>query len=270
MTELVELVHVGAFGDEAWQCPFSHTKKEPKQLSNVMPPVDGEKTNNASTLGSNLAEESEKRITIDVDVTVGKRTTEHKVQYTPHHLIPGNESWPETKLLRWVDSKDGHITGDIGYDVNHATNGVDLPGIHGIGNTEWSAKSPRFQTHYSFAAMSASRPMRQFHDRHPKYSSYVVNVLDAIAEKLDKDSGGATPGCGKDNCGGKKKKPFDPPFNLVTRLNGVALRLEALLTGSPRGWRKPVFTSRFALMYKKKDSELTQDEAREEISSVKT
>jgi hypothetical protein len=206
-------------------------------------------------------------VTLKTKVTVGARTTSHDVQYTPHHLVPGNESWPETKLLRWVDDHYGHIIKDIDYKINDASNGVDLPGIHGIGNTAWSAKSPNFQREYAFAAMRASIPRRQFHDRHPKYSSFVVNSLDAIAAKLDKTNLGATPGCGKPHCGGDKPtKPFDPPVGLLERLEQMAERLEGYLTGAARGWRKPLFTSRFALMYKNK--KLDQDEARDQIAAV--
>jgi hypothetical protein len=233
-----------------------------------MPPVDGEKTNDADKLGKNLKNEYAKHATLDIQIKKGNVINIYKVQYTPHHLIPGNESWPETALLRWVDSRDGHISGDIGYDINHATNGVDLPGIHGVGDTAWSGMTEDFQTKYAFAAMLATRPRRQFHDRHPKYSSFVVNVLDAIAQKLDKSTHGTTPGCGKADCGGKKQAPpYDPPFNLINRINAVAERLENHLKGAPSGWRMPIFTSRFSLMLKKQDKSLTQDEARKEISS---
>lgn len=264
MTELAELVHVAAFGDEAWECPFSHSKNPPPDKPNVMPPVDGKETNNSATLGSNLAAQSADMATIEIEMLSQGKRKKFNVQYTPHHLVPGNESWPETKLLKWVDKSKGFVNADIGYDVNGAANGVDLPGIHGLGASNWSAKSPAFQMQYAFAAMAASKPKRQFHDRHPKYSAFVVNTLDAIAEKLESIDPLELPGCGKKNCGGSKQKPFDPPVYLLGRLQGVAKRLETLLTGDEKHWRMPVFTSRFALMYKTQP--MTQDEARAMLS----
>jgi len=233
-----------------------------------MPPVDGKDKNDADKLGKNVRENYANKLEHDVTITVGTKESTHKVQYTPHHLVPGNETWPDTKLLRWVDKKDGQISNDIGYSVNHAANGVDLPGIHGIGSSAWSGKSKPFQKEYAFAAMLVSTPKRQFHDRHPKYSAFVVNSLDAIAEKLDKKNDGKTPGCDNKKCGGSKKKPFDPPVELVTRLNGVAMRLEGYLTGPPSNWRKPILTSRFALMYMRRAASLTQDQARAEMSAM--
>ena len=265
MTELAELVHIGAFGEEKWECPFSHKKDPPPDQPNVMPPVDGKDKNDATKLGNNLDAESAGMEIIQIQCNVGGKAKPFDVQYTPHHLIPGNESWPETKLLRWVDKRDGHVNSDISYDINDASNGVDLPGIHGIGSSSWSSKSPNFQTQYAFAAMAASSPKRQFHDRHPKYSAYVVNVLDAIAEKLDSKEEPSLPGCGKKHCGGSKEKPYDPPVGLLTRLESVARRLEGHLTGSEDNWQMPIFTSRFALMYKEKGG-MTQDEARTALS----
>lgn len=266
--ELIGEIAMGA----GWKCPFAHSPTKPPDKPNTMPPVDGKDTNDADELGKKLRENSWGMLTHkDVPVTVGSKTTKHDVQYTPHHLVPGNESWPETKLLRWVDKDKGHVKADIGYNVNAAENGVDLPGIHGIGNTAWSGKSTNFQKEYAFAAMGVSTPRRQFHDRHPKYSSFVVNVLDAIAEKLDKTNQGKTPGCGKKYCGGEVTKPFDPPVGMIERLNGVAERLEGYLTGSAINWKAPIFTSRFAYMYHRhmrSGSNLTQDAARKAISAM--
>jgi hypothetical protein len=260
MTELAEPVAIAFASDEEWECPFSHAKKKPKDVDNVMPPVDGKDTNNSTLLGKNLDAEFAGMEVIPIGLKVGAVTRQVDVQFTPHHVVPGNESWPDTKLLEWVDKAKGTINADIGYDVNDASNGIDLPGIHGLGESGWTGTGPAFQMKYAFAAMANSAPKRQFHDRHNAYSAFVVNVLDAIAEKIEAKGPDAPPGCGNANCGGKKEKPFDPPFGLNTRLDGVAARLKAKLQGFETGWKMPIFTSRFAVMYKMKP--MTQDEAR--------
>lgn len=267
MTELAEQVAFGMVGETSWSCPFSHTAKPKKSCDNVFPPVDGEKTNDSGKLGDNLAAAGEKLAVRQTTVPPGTTKT-YPVQYSPHHLLPGNESWKETALKRWVDESYGHINGDIGYDINHGTNGVDLPGHSGV-EAAWDGMSEDFQTRYAFAAMRAIKPYRQFHDRHPKYSAFVVNTLDAIAQKLDKATKGNTPGCGKSDCGGKSGPKFEPPFNLINRLQNVADRLEGHLLGAPSGWRMPIFTSRFALMLKKEEEGLSQDEARKQMSNFK-
>jgi len=181
-------------------------------------------------------------------------------QFTAHHLIPGNEAWPKSKLYRWIDKRKGHIKGDIGYDVNNERNGVDLPGHTPVSN--WTAKSGRFRKDYAFASMRAAGA-RQFHDRHPAYSDFVVRVLNKIAAPLDARVNDSA-GCGEDDCpGNKAEKPFDPPYNLLARLYTLAGSLQGKLMGSPRSWKMPLMTSRFALMYKVKT--MTEDLAREAL-----
>jgi hypothetical protein len=261
MTELAEPVDIAFVSDEEWECPFSHAKKKPKAIDNVMPPEDGKDTNDSTELGKNLDAEFAGMEVIPIGLKIGTVTKKLDVQFTPHHVIPGNETWPDTKLLQWVDEDKGTINGDIGYDINDASNGIDLPGIHGLGEGGWTGTGPAFQMKYAFAAMASSTPNRQFHDRHNAYSKFVVNVLDAIAAKMEAKGTDAPPGCGNANCGGgKREKPYDPPFGLIARLDGVAGRLKRKLQGDQSGWEMPIFTSRFALMFKTQP--MTQEEAR--------
>ena len=90
----------------------------------------------------------------------------------------------------------------------------------------------------------------------------MLNKIATKLEKFRKDNG-----CGDDDCGGAGKKKYDPPYGLLERLNGVALRLENKLLGTCKKWQKPYMTSRFALMYKSKF--LTQAKAREELRKKK-
>jgi hypothetical protein len=259
MSELGELVAVVFGEDEKWVCPFEHEPVKHDKKNEIPPPST---VNNASKLSSALNEDSKHVETLPIRFEVlGKLREKEEAQFTAHHLIPGNESWPaaKTQLFKWVDKRKRHIKGDIGYNVNASANGVDLPG-----HTRAKAwGNPAYQNSYAFACMEVDK-FRQFHDRHPAYSDFVVNVLNKIAAKLDAQP---QPGCGKKDCGGgDKKPPYDPPYELKERLRAVAERLEGMLIGSWRNWRKPVMTSRFALMYKE---DLTQDEARDQLRTHK-
>ncbi|MBX6362551.1 MAG: AHH domain-containing protein [Gemmatimonadetes bacterium] len=231
--------------DGPMECPFDHTNSPPKEVKQVMPRWE---KNDAAALGAALGPKY--HFQTPLDITVNGEA--HKAQYTPHHLIPGNATWPKTKLRKWVDKRPRTISDHIGYDVNGFDNGVSLPGNAGYRATGKSWKTYKWQQAYAFAAMDASVPTRQFHDAHPAYNEFVTGVLDKIAEKIEqrvKETG--TPGCGKKNCAGdsQKQKPYPPPYELIDRLRGVALRLEGYLVCSPRAWRDPIFTSRFARAY---------------------
>ena len=255
MPELKEMVAtVASVGD--WKCPFPHSPMKHNK-KNVLPPPKTE--NNATTLSTNLDLESKHLENIDIEFTSRGKDFDLEAQFTAHHIVPGNETWPKTQLNKWVDDRKDWIKGDIGYDVNSDRNGVDLPGHSAA--PSWTDQ--QFQTRYAFACMTADEKDRQFHDRHPAYSDFVVNVLNKIATKLEKSR--KDDGCGKKNCGGAGEKKYDPPYGLLPRLYGVALRLEKKLTGTCTRWQKPVMTSRFALMYKTRG--ITQAEARKQLQT---
>jgi len=255
VSQLGEMVNAVANLDD-YKCPFPHRPMK-HDKENVLPPPEDK--NNASKLSDSLDDESKHIENIDIEFTCRGRDYDLEAQFTAHHLIPGNESWPpsKTQLYKWVDKRENWIKGDIGYDVNSSRNGVDLPGHTAA--PSWSDQ--KFQNEYAFACMTSDRKDRQFHDRHAAYSDFVVNVLNKIATKLErfrKDDG-----CGNEDCGGSGKKKYDPPYGLLARLNDVAQRLERRLTGTCKKWEKPVMTSRFALMYKSRW--LTQADARREL-----
>ncbi len=256
MTELCEAIAFGEFGEDKNKCPFSHKKKKPDEKDNVMPKSWGE--NDAHKLGTNLSDEYHFKENIEFELW----GEDHEAQYTPHHLIPGNASWPNTKLQKWVEKGvSNHIKYNYGYDVNGQENGVSLPGNNGfkkMTGESWATLHPDNQAEYAIECMKQSSDHRQFHDAHKAYNEFVVNSLDKIAAKLEnKIKRKGTPGCGKKNCHGdtRKKKPFEPPLVLLARLKAVALRLEKHLVGNPKGWKMPIYTSRFALMYQKQIEE---------------
>ena len=156
--------------------------------------------------------------------------------------------------------RENLVAGDIGYDITGASNSVDLPSHSAIDG--WGSKKPAFQRGYAFACIEADSKNRQFHDRHPAYSEFVVKVLNKIAAKLEVNE---IPGCGKKNCGGAKTKPFDPPYALEQRLRAISSRLVQYLWGEETSWRKPIMTSRFALMYQKRALRMSQSQARKEL-----
>jgi hypothetical protein len=255
MTELLEMVTAAVDLDTGWQCPFPHfPKKHDKQ--NELPP---DQDNDAKKLSNALDKESKHLQNIPISFTQGGKTHNEEAQFTAHHLIPGNESWPPSKsqLHKWVDSKEGNIIADIGYNVNAAYNGVDLPGNSGA--SSWS--NPPWQDAYACMAMFADKKGRQFHDRHPAYSDFVVNCLNKVAEKIESQLKPGT-GCGDKNCSTARQKPYEPPYGLIARLVDISRRLEAKLAGDPTKWKEPVVTSRFVLVYKDK---ISQADARERL-----
>jgi hypothetical protein len=256
MTQLGEMVKVAADVDKGWKCPFEH-QPAVHNKKNVLPP--GPEKNDAGALSDALDDASKHLENIDISFTCKKKDYDLEAQFTAHHHIPGNESWPasKTQLKKWVDKRENHIKGDIGYDVNAAYNGVDLPGHTAA--PSWSDQ--QFQTRYAFACMACDTKDRQFHDRHPAYSDFVVQILNKIATKLTAEV--KKGGCGKKNCPASGGKKYDPPYRLLGRLIGVAARLEKYLVGDYRKWKKPVMTSRFALMYQNRL--LTQPQAREQL-----
>jgi len=258
MTELAESIAFSV--DDSSECPFSHEPVEHKK-KNVVPEPDTK--NNATTLSNNLDADSKHLKPINIKFKVGTADHDHVAQFSAHHLVPGNEAWPKSDLYKWIDHRPGHIIADIGYDVNKASNGIDLPSH--TTEKSWSAKTPGFQREFAFACMEADTGKRQFHDRHPAYSKFVVKVLNKIAAKLEVKE---TPGCGHKNCTAGNKKPFAPPYELNMKLDGVSGRLRKYLKGDESKWRKPLMTSRFALMYHNRASipGMTQDQARAELS----
>jgi len=252
--EVGELVAVVVGDADRDECPFAHRPKQ-HDAKNVIPPP--ETANDATKLSGSLDGQSLHLEKMEIPLGNDKVI----VHFSAHHLIPGNETWPKTKLYKWMDKREGHVCGDIGYDVNDYKNGVDLPANAAV--PDWKAKMPSFQRDYAFAAMLADGQGRQFHDRHPAYSDFVVKSVDKIADKLEAKD---VPGCGKKDCGGAKQKPYDPPYGVLPRLVDVAGRLREKLRGFADKWEKPIMTSRFALMLKFRAQGMTQMEARQQLS----
>jgi hypothetical protein len=119
---------------------------------------------------------------------------------------------------------DYQFESDIGYGVNHANNGVWLPGNYAVreDNPEfdfktWTQYLPAFQQTYVRSAM-ASASGRMFHDSHRKYNGRVKDTLNSIAAKLTKPVKTNCPICDRPLDDRKNR----PPYGLVARLDFVS------------------------------------------------
>jgi hypothetical protein len=277
--ELGEPVTVGMVDDHDAECPFSHEKpvKVKNDLGNSSSKLGTRVTNGWSTQlwimedGKVKPKENQKLVppTPDSDcpgppVTMGDETYPYSI--SAHHLVPADAALPKSDLIQYIKAGD-KIWGDIGYDVNGAENGLWLPThaalsaqmkkgrvlpgqVFGMKYSELTARVEAneeenslfatFQQRYTYQVME--RTGRQFHDAHPDYSSFVIEVLNKIHLSLATVSS-ACPKC-KEIL--EQNGKLRPPHTLVFRLNKVSDRLRGFLSGPPYGWRRPVFTSRFA------------------------
>ncbi|EYF02873.1 AHH domain-containing protein [Chondromyces apiculatus] len=250
MTNIGESISIPSV-DGPWECPFEHDGQK-HEKHNILPPPNTK--NDAAKLAKNMGEEQYFHVSID-----GK---EHRAKLAAHHVLPGNESWPHSDLHKWVNKANkNYVTSDIGYDVNAAANGVNLC------DDEYYPGGSLKKQDYAYAFMKSKN--RQFHDRHTAYSEWVINRLNKIAIRLDREVAGRSgKGCGKENCplDGKDKEPYEPPYNLLGRLYETAKTIKKLLLGSPKQWRMPVMTSRFAVMYQ---LAISEEEARQQMSAAR-
>jgi hypothetical protein len=94
---------------------------------------------------------------------------------------------------------------------------------------------------YAYAAMKQTG--RQFHTGHPEYSDWVLQRLEEMKIKMIESKRECTEG----KC--KKKKPWNPPYSLVGRLDSLSERVKGYLIGSPKRWLAPLVTSPEAELY---------------------
>ena len=199
--------------------------------------------NNAGELERNMRDNSGDPRPTDwfIRETSRHKHKKHKVTPNPHHLIPGNESLKEVPdLLEWIFQEKGQIKSDIGYNVNNELNGIWLPSNNSMrGDARWGDE--RFKVAFAERAMEEAGGL--FHDRHlSPYSDFVKEILQKIADRmwgLDVPN----PNCEYKTEGESKDELYEPPYALVSRLNGVSLRLRAYLKRIAKP-NKQVYTSR--------------------------
>jgi hypothetical protein len=186
--------------------------------------------NDSSKLGGNLIEAGQPRP--QWQITCPDQNVPTFVLPAAHHCIPGNASLKKAmdQGLRHYMKAEGsrfNLSSDIGYGVNHANNGVWLPGNYNVrGGKEhytqnWGAYDAQFCDEYAKRAME--KTTLQFHDAHQPYNDNVLATLLNIMEKLGEPET-TCPICGKE---------FDkqrPPWGLVGRLDSVSGKHRSMIT----------------------------------------
>lgn len=235
-------------------------------------PPNADKVEIAYKAGAVLAfKQAGKNKRVQTYENVQAEVYQYKLQYAPHHLIPGNESLKGSDVLMYMgdDSVIGNYeppdasqikTGkSINYDVNAAENGVWLPSPYALSNSnKWPSQegievilkrlnqtavdaAESFKSAYVAASIEASGH-RQFHMRHEKYSHKVQKILNAMGNKMDL----LATKCPVADAG-KEDDKFNPPGGLKAKLNGLSARLKTLLIGGI--WRSPLFTDDLSSEY---------------------
>lgn len=196
----------------------------------------------------------------------------YRLQYAPHHLIPGNESLKDSAVVPFLGAtsvitnfnetnaasriKDGQ---SAGYDVNDHANGVWLPSPYalsmrnnwpGAGGVDVLKKRQGFDAqlikttedfHQAYVAASivVTGSPRQFHMRHEDYSEKVQEILLAIAGRMTAMAAGECPIASAEKSSDDK---VNAPQGLRSRLNVLSANLKGFLCGPL--WRSPLFTDK--------------------------
>jgi hypothetical protein len=237
-------VEVGLGGDDS--CPFCKETSDNGRTNDF--------SNNPTKLGSSLGDEPDWYVDVPHPMA-GNMYSENRLRTNAHHLIPADASFnPHPTIKRLLDKADGDITNNVGYGVNHGKNGEWLPSYpEDYQQTQvkqvpitWGEMTDQFPSmQYRIAVIAMRKTNKQFHDAHPDYSQFVSGCLDKIVEKVNNVAG-------KHTCETPVQplaKPWKPPYALCGRLDSLSGRLRALLSGSPKKWRDPIFTSRHARQF---------------------
>lgn len=244
--ELLETITPPDVAVDDGSCPFCREKDDQGRTNDF--------SNNPSKLGRSLGNEPDWYVDVPHPMA-GDITVENRLRTNAHHLIPADASFnPHPTIKKLLDKGEGEIKENVGYGVNHGKNGYWLPSYpedFQVTNVKdvpvsWGAMTSGFGTmQHRITVIAMRKTQRQFHDAHPQYSSFVSQCLDKICEKVITMAG-------DHKCGtppGPMTKPWEPPYALCGRLDGLSGKLRGLLSGNPKGWRDPVFTSAHARLY---------------------
>lgn len=240
MTEILEVINPEVMAILGEDCLFSH-EDGPHDKHNDL-------SNSPSLLRTNIGAKS--GVPIKFSFELDGTHYDGELGFNAHHILPADAAVNKSPDLLKEMKKNGHLKGDVGYGVNHKNNGVFLPtddrwDVGKFG--KWSAvqkKRDGYRLLYAYAYAAMSKTGRQFHTAHPDYSRWVKQRLEEIRVKmLDM----------KDDCKKCKKKnaeePFNPPYEIVAKLDSIADHVRGYLCGSPKRWLYPIVTSPEAEFY---------------------
>lgn len=241
MTQLGESIAVAAMqqsgDDECWFCEeepedaIQNNSEDASPDTSDNEPEDevpeNDDKNNSGALGENLGD----RPTWSIICPDKNQSTD--IVPGAHHCIPGKAAFKKVMdlgLKDFVSKKgDNSFISDIGYSINHANNGIWLPGNYGVRKGKghytktWKGYENdvnNFQQEYVNRAIKATN--RQFHDAHAEYNKLVKKTLENILEELGEPEN-ECPIC---------HKPYDktrPPYGLVGRLDFVSMSYKRVL-----------------------------------------
>jgi hypothetical protein len=149
-----------------------------------------------------------------------------------------------------VIEAQGQVYGKIDYDLNVASNGVWLPSNNAV--YRWKKRVPEAtKARYTTLAMSATTPVRQFHDSHPAYSDAVLKQLGHIEMVVKKKAAICIDGS---HGSADENGDLPAPQRLAPVINRLASVLRIKLVDKPGRWAAPYFTSEYALSSKPKET----------------
>jgi hypothetical protein len=238
MTQFGEMVRAEIMAILGEECLFSH-QDGPHNKTNDL-------SNSSSKLRTNLEnadDDSGQVISLTFELD-GKRHRSD-LGFNAHHILPADASVAKAEQLLKIMKKqgEGDLKGDIGYGVNHAKNGVFLPtedkwNIAKYGKwSEVMAVQDGYRLLYAYAYAAMMETDRQFHTGHGDYSDWVLQRLEEIKVKMVESKRD----CKQNKC--KKKKPWNPPYSLVGKLDSISAHVKGYLTGPKSLWLMPLVTS---------------------------
>jgi hypothetical protein len=234
MTEFLEVINAEVMEILGDECLFSHEDGEHKLKNDLSNSPSKLRTKLGATKGEPI------QFTFELDGTSYKG----ELGFNAHHVLPADAAVNKATALLKEMKKSGHLKGDVGYGVNHKNNGVFLPtddrwNVAKFG--KWSTmmkKQDGYRLLYAYAYWAMKKTGKQFHTAHPDYNRWTKQRLEEIRVKMlemkeDCDK------CEKKNA----KEPFNPPYEIVDKLDAIAEHVRGYLTGSSRRWLYPLVTS---------------------------
>lgn len=299
MTEIGELAGISVGGTAALKCAFAHDKvvtpiEQPgvsvksverlranlnRAISTCRFEDDGHRVSDAGPHAVEGLARSRDPIEVELESprqeggaepgTVRLDGQDLPLSIAAHHVIPGEDGLPKSRLADLVWKSRGVIQENIGYDVDGSENGVWLPAHQGLSAAmgkratvtvpdkddpvlavarryrelselrDEEALIGSFIDRYTQSAMNHFK--RQFHDSHGEYSGRIVAKLDEMADSIWI----AAWHC--DRCTDAAGKKAPPPYAVVAALNALSQAVSSMLTRwPPSEWNELLVTSEYA------------------------